>query len=232
MKNIHRWIRASILEAGVSSFPDVALREQFKCDRVDLARTYGKPFAATMESLSLHELSEVTKTQRDMLTLVWFAEMDGDNPVHYVISKPLPPSSGFDYITYQKDRVAARSELEQYQSEIQLGASFEELAEEVSDSYVLSGVDISDTYQSRYGFSFSKQLSAIPAGGMGIVESSKGVHLVWVKSKEVVSFSNEFKNQIVTMYQDGLESQPNRYKITKKQHQKTGTSQKTTPTRN
>ncbi len=226
-----RVLRDQIIADGVETFPIYALSEnrdpelQQRSGLVDFIDLYGEPdsrwgavrsYTEKLESLSLHEISPVMKGPWNSIDLFWLAETNHYGRVYYMITRELPPVAGFDHVAYKEDMEAAWNELKALKGLIAEGASMEALAQEHSDSYQRYGFDISDRYQSLYGYHFAKQVSEIPAGELGVIQSEDGLHLVRVISRTHTPLTDAVREEITRAYHRELASQEDRYAITAK----------------
>ena len=214
-------IRDSVSMEGGDSFYKYAMIEnrfvgrQLSAGSVNVAIEYGKEVDQKLRALAPGDLSPVMKGTRCTLELFLFAGVEETNRVYHVISKPIPLSE-FDFKAYQRDCGAAREKLEQLKAWIEAGASFDALAEAHSDDFDRTQGDISKTYQTQHGLLFAKKINAIPDGGLDVLQSANGLHLVQVVSRVETPFTDEVKENILQQYQNELASQKERYEFTKK----------------
>jgi len=222
-------VRESIIADGVANFPRHAITANRKPElqqtagRVNLEELYGEPdgrwgavrdYTDVLENLALNELSPVMKGPWNSIDLFWVADAGAGHRSYYMISRDLPPLAAYEYERYQQDLAAARKELKDLTQLITEGAAIENLAAEHSDSYSRYGVDISATYQQIYGYDFAKQIGDIPAGGLGIISSAEGLHLVQVVSRDVTPLTDEIRAKITKQYNEELANQDDRYVLT------------------
>ncbi len=225
-------LRERIIADGAENFPIYALSATAKSERqqtsgrVDLVELYGeavgrwgevRAYTDKLESLALHEVSPVMKGPWNTIDIYWVTETPERDRAYYVITEELPPITAFDFTAYQENLESARNDLEALKRLIKQGASMEDLAQEHSDSYRRSGVDISDTYQDLYGYNFAKQVLEIPEGELGIIQTGEGLHLVQVVSRTYTPLTDEVRDKIVQQYNEELANQDDRYSITTRQ---------------
>ncbi len=206
-------IRERILSDDAASFPLYAMLEnenlayQNTCGYLGETPVMGMDIARSLDELAIHEISPVLKSPMNALHLFWLADIEGGERRFHHICRQLPSRSAFDVETYHRERTMDREELEKLAKRIQGGEPIEILAEEHSDSFHRSGCDISDSYQTRYGFGFAKALVDMAAGELSIIPSAKGLHLVQLKKVTTTPFTPKMENQIVQKYDMSIASE-------------------------
>ena len=136
--------------------------------------------------------------------------MSNEQPVFTMGSRKGSPSPRFDFVTYQKDGEAAKTKLENLKTRIDGGISIDGLATDHADHFDQTKGDLSKTYQSEHGFSFAKEINAIPDGEVRIIQSEKGFHLVEVLFRVHTPLTEEIKASIIQKYYDELAPQDER----------------------
>ena len=137
--------------------------------------------------------------------------MSNEQPVFTMGSRKGSPSPRFDFVTYQKDGEAAKTKLENLKTRIDGGISIDGLATDHADHadhFDQTKGDLSKTYQSEHGFSFAKEINAIPDGEVRIIQSEKGFHLVQVLSRVHTPLTEEIKASIIQKYYDEFALSP------------------------
>jgi hypothetical protein len=225
-------LRERILADGVESFPIHAISANRKrqlqqtAGRINMTELYGEPhtrwggireYTDLLESLPVNEISPVMKGPWNTIDMFWVTRINENERVYYMISEDLPPLGAFDHATLLQDQARAREDLDNLRKLVEQGASFDTLAQEHSDSAQRHGVDISRNVLELYGFNFARQISAIPEGGMGIIETADGLHLVQISSRTVTPLSEEIRASITKQYIEELAEQDDRYVITTRQ---------------
>jgi len=212
-------LRETILQEGTEAFMRIAMTEndnvlQQRCTPV--IDTSGFSFEESLRELEVNEVSPILKEESNHTFSIFLRTDDvWSNRVYFSISKMfLSPRVDFD--TYDMNCAAAREKLETLKTLLEEGASMAALAEEHSDNFDWTQGDISKTYQTGNGFAFAREINSIPDGGLKIIRSKKGFHLVQVLSRVTTPYTEEIKESIIQQYNDELAQQNDRYVVTKK----------------
>lgn len=221
-------LRERILAADSKSFQQYAITEndmvrlQKTAGRIDLDEDLMSLYSEQIEALGdleVNEISPIIEGPGSRLSIFWIAGIDLGAPVIYGISKNAPIRGTYDYRSYQDGIAAAHEALSVLKTRIEGGEAILELAQEHSDNFSSTGGDISDTYLEEHGFQFAEALHSVPVGGLKIVDSDNGVHLVQVLSRTRTEITDAIKNRIVEEYNRELADQQERYVITEKMFQ-------------
>lgn len=215
-------IRSKILAEGPESFLKYAMIEndvfgqQKNAGLININKKFDPKLKEKLKDLPLREVSPVMEGPDSAFSLFWLAEMDGTNGTYHCISKDAPISEFYSVSTHQNAIDEMLKEVQGIQERVRNGESFKELAEKHSDSFRRNQGDISATYQSQFGYAFANELSSIPVGGLKIIDSNNGIHLVKIVSRTETPFTDTIKEEIIQQYRDEIATQDERYIIATK----------------
>lgn len=218
-------LREQILAEGKESFYQHAITENYlgslqrNAGRIDMDGDLSEFYAEHAEKLSdlsVNEISPVLEGPGSALSILWIVGVEWNGRVIHAISQHAPVDVNFDYLSYRDDLASAHDQLVDLKSRIENGQSITELAKEHSDNFRSTGGDISDIYEQNYGYAFAKELKSVPEGGLKIIKSNNGLHLVQVHARTETELTDDIRNRIITDYNRELADQQERYVIIKK----------------
>jgi parvulin-like peptidyl-prolyl isomerase len=147
-----------------------------------------------VRNLNEGEISGILETEEGFHIIKIDSKKSGKTYVSRItVSKT--PGLVLDRAQYNRDRKAARKQLEKVLKKLKKGYDFQTAASEYSDDYAANGCDISKTWEKRYGGSFGEQVMQID-GDTGIVESPEGLHIVKLEDFDITDLTPALRRRL------------------------------------